>query len=185
MKADHLGYLPLYTLLENRSSTIDLALMMIEKYPASLQHRSVGSYLPLYVECFSQCRAFLILTLLEMNPEPLDAKMIDAILNRAHKSDFHRYVPLLSIIFSTHPMKLYDAQSIIRSNDIRLDPYYRRRILKLLPRHINITDLPTHNADFRQLNWKPRAAMMMLLSQIKIQHGPNIAAALVGSSLAQ
>jgi hypothetical protein len=52
-------------------------------------------------------------------------------------------------------------------DDFQEYPEYRRRILNLLPHHVFT---PAHKSDYRDLNWQPRAAMMMLLSQMKIQH---------------
>jgi hypothetical protein len=57
----------------------------------------------------------------------------------------------------------YDSQ---QEADIRADPLYRRRILHLLPRQVFT---PTHDADYRDLNRKPRTAMIMFLLQMKIQ----------------
>jgi hypothetical protein len=53
--ADDHGYLPLHTLLWNKSSPIELVLTLIEKYRAALQHKSEYGYLPIHVECKERC----------------------------------------------------------------------------------------------------------------------------------
>jgi ankyrin repeat protein len=68
------GYLPLHSLLWNKSSSMDDALMMIEKYPAALQHHTstrYQNYLPLHIECKSQCRSTIISKCIELYPEAL------------------------------------------------------------------------------------------------------------------
>jgi hypothetical protein len=57
--------------------------------------------------------------------------------------------------------------------------------MNLLPHHVFT---PTHEIDYRDLNWQSREAMMMLLSQIKIQQQDSSAnmksnAAAVGMTL--
>jgi hypothetical protein len=158
------GYLPLHRLLSNSSSTIGDALMMMEKYPAILKHRSYHG-LPLHIECEFQSRPAIILKCIELYPEALDYNMISYLLNRkVIVSDFHRYADVLIAIFTAHPMSFYDNDNDLRS-DVRSDPCYRRRTLNLLPHHIFS---PRHESDYRDLNWQPRAAMMMLLLQIKV-----------------
>jgi ankyrin repeat protein len=70
--ADREGYLPLHRLLNNASSSIEVAMMMIEKYPAALKHQ--GNYkadLPLHIECNHQCRSIIISKCIELYPESL------------------------------------------------------------------------------------------------------------------
>jgi hypothetical protein len=82
-----------------------------------------------------------------------------------NKGNFLTYAPALSVIFTARPMSLYDREASLKY-DIRDDPHNRRRILNLLPRHVFT---PIYDTDYRDLNWKLRAAMLMLLSQMKIQ----------------
>jgi hypothetical protein len=63
--------LPLHIVLANTSSSIDDALMMIDKYPAALQHQSNYVYLPLHIECMTQCRSAIISKIIELYPEAL------------------------------------------------------------------------------------------------------------------
>jgi hypothetical protein len=72
-KADKEGYLPLHRLLENASSSsIEDALMMIEKYPAALQlQTSEYGHLPIHIECQGQCRSSVVLRCTELYPEAL------------------------------------------------------------------------------------------------------------------
>jgi hypothetical protein len=76
------------------------------------------------------------------------------------------FIVALSIISTAYPMSLYNPNTNIKP-DIRYNPYCRRQLLNNLhPR--DLFD-PTHEACYGDLNWKPRAAMMMLLSQMKMK----------------
>jgi ankyrin repeat protein len=165
---DEEGNLPLHRLLENKSSSINDALMMIEKYPAALKQRKFNgwlkTYLPLHVECENQCRSPIISKCISRYPESLDDVAVSLIFQKVNQENFHEYSSLLSMVLTARPMSLYHRGSS-SSHDMRDDPYYRRRILHLLPRHVYT---PTHDADYQDLNGQPRAAMMMLLSQMKI-----------------
>jgi hypothetical protein len=168
--ADNTGLLPLHMLLVYGQPSVDLALLLIEKCPASLKHpaviestQSVG-ILPIYTECHNQCRPTIISKCLELYPESLDEKVVYLIMNKVNESNFRRFSSVLSTVFTHSPLSLYHLHN---GNDVRRVPYYRRRILSMIPRH-KLTAI--HVVDFEDLNWKPRAAMAMLLSKIKIQH---------------
>jgi ankyrin repeat protein len=161
--SDTQGSLPFHLLLYNENSSVEDALMMMEKYPAALQH-FCGDYLPLHIECGTQCRAVIISKHIEIYPESLDENAIDLIISKIDKTNFNRYTSVLSIVFTARPMSLYNHDPSIK-HDIRFDSTYRRRILNLLPLRV-LT--PIHYADYRDLNWQPRAAMMMFLSQMQI-----------------
>jgi hypothetical protein len=162
-KVDTWRYLLLHRLLWNEiklkeSSCIEDALMMIEKYPAALQHRNLEGYLPLHIECKYKFRSTIILKCEELYPGGLDDRAVAMILKRIDESNIRDY-----------------AQ--------RKHPRYRRRVLNLLQRHVFT---PKHESDYRDLNWQPRAAMMMFLSQIQQsrQQQGNAALVLVESLLA-
>jgi hypothetical protein len=141
--------------------------VLIEKYPVAVKHRNEYNNLPLHIECNHQCRSSIILKYLELYPEALDDKAVFTIISRIEKNNLFTYFHVLLIVFTARPMSLYDRDTYqVLVDDIRDDPYCRRRILNLLPRHV-LTQ--THKSDNRDLNWRPRAAMMMLLSQTKIQ----------------
>jgi ankyrin repeat protein len=161
------GNLPLHGLLNNKSSSISDALMLIEKYPAALQHhQSVQHYLPLHVECSQQCRSVIISKCIEIYPEAVDDDVIAITLKHVNKYNYELYLPALVVFFAALPMKLYQYRYSAVEYDIRDDLYYRRRILNLLPRHVFT---PTHEADYRNRNWHPRSSVMMLLSRMKIK----------------
>jgi hypothetical protein len=61
--------LPLHKLFRNKGSSIDDALILIEKYPAALQHSGRIGYLPLHLECVGQCRSTIISKCIELYPE--------------------------------------------------------------------------------------------------------------------
>jgi hypothetical protein len=66
------GHIPLHLLLWNDSSSMDVALMMIEEYPGALYHRnSKNERLPLHIECHHQCRPIIIAKCIELYPESL------------------------------------------------------------------------------------------------------------------
>jgi hypothetical protein len=165
---DETGNLPLHLLLWNDLSMIDDALTMIEKYPEAIQHRGRLGFLPLHFECNQRCRPSIIMRCIELYPESVDDGIIDSVLDKINEHNYHRgsgYRSVDTMIFTIRPMSLYQLRPS-NINDIRTNPDYRRQILNLLPRHV-VTH--QHELDYRDLNWQPRAAMMMLLSQMKIQ----------------
>jgi hypothetical protein len=157
--------LPLNRLLRNRSSSIDDALMMINKYPEAVTHRGRNREFPIHNECRVQCRSTIIAKCIELCPESIDEDLFMIICCKVDRNNFQNYASVLSLIFNTHPMSLYNPTEL---HDIRHDLYYRRKILNLLPRHVFTPTMP-HDADSRDLNWQPRAAMMMLFGQIQQQ----------------
>jgi hypothetical protein len=165
-KADWLNYLPLHKLLWNESSTVEDALMMIDKYPAALERRDFDGYFPVHIECKVLCRSAIISKCIELYPQAFDEFVIRLVIMKVnHHKNFRHYAPVLSLVFTGRPMSLYTHHANLKE-DIRKLPDTRRRILNLLPRRVFT---PTHESDYRDLNWQPRAAMMMLLSQMKIQ----------------
>jgi hypothetical protein len=177
-QVDEIGFLPLHRLLTNESSSIDDALMMIEKYPVALQHYVIFEderIYALHIEIFYQCRVIILSKCIELYPEALNKRAINSIMFNINGNNFDVFASVLSMIFIARPTSLYwydkeddvDEDDTVIEYDIRDDPYYRRRILdNLLPHHVFT---PTHESDYRDLNWQPRAAMIMLLSQMKIQ----------------
>jgi hypothetical protein len=159
------GCLPLYLACDNKLSSIDDVLMMIEKYPAALQRETIYGILPFHIECMNQCRSIIIAKCIELYPACLDDRAINMLMTIIDKSNFSSYSSVLSIMFITRPMSLYDRDTY-SSNDTREEPTCRRRILSLLPRHVFT---PTHESDYRDLNWQPRAAIMLLMSQMTIR----------------
>jgi hypothetical protein len=166
---DEKGYLPLHSLLANAllSSSIDDALVMIEKYPAAVKlELRLQGILPIHLECMNRCRPTIISKCIELYPESLDNNTILTILRKINKSNFNAYASVLSTLFTVRPMSLYDRDTFV-GDDLRLKSTYRRRILNLLPGHVFLDSL-IHDADYRDLNWDSREAMMMLLSQMKM-----------------
>jgi ankyrin repeat protein len=160
------GDLPLHMILENELSPTDVALLMIEMYPKALRIRGTHNNIPIDIECMNQCRASVISKFIELDPEFLNDYTTAMIVRKMNKSNFRRYVSSLAVVFTARPMSLYAPAYACK--DARNDPAIRRRILHLLPHHV-IT--PIHDADYRDLNWQPRVAMMMLLSQIRQRSG--------------
>jgi ankyrin repeat protein len=70
--SDNNRNLPLTWLFINASSTIEDALMLIEKYPAALRHQNIHGNLPLHYECGKQFRSSIVSKCIECHPESLD-----------------------------------------------------------------------------------------------------------------
>jgi hypothetical protein len=145
--------------------------MMINKYPEALKHEHHFHYLPIHIECSCQCRATIIEKCIELYPEGLDDQVFLIIVRslsvKLSLSSFHAYSPTLSIVLTLRPMCLYNDHDIRFYNAVRVSPYCRRKILSLLPRLIFT---PRHDTDYRDLNWKYRGVITMLLSQIRRQN---------------
>jgi hypothetical protein len=167
--ANRQGHLPLHKMFANKSATIDDTLMMIEKYPTALRHRiALGddANLPLHMEFINRSRPPIIAKLIELYPEALDDRAIAIIVNKVDRGNIRKYASVLATIFTARPMLLYEQDTIpaIHFHNITKDAYGLRRILNVLPRHVFT---PIHESDYRDLNWRPRAAMVRLLSQIQ------------------
>jgi ankyrin repeat protein len=78
--------LPLHLLLMSKSSTIDDALMMIEKYPEALRHLNAKGLFPLHIECKNQCRSSIISKCIEIYPQALE------------RADDNGYLPLHLVV---------------------------------------------------------------------------------------
>jgi hypothetical protein len=153
---DDYGSLTLHLLLKNRNSTIEDALMMMEKYPKALQHRDGNQDLPLHIECNNRFRSSIISKCIEIYPQSLDKNKI---IKGSPGS-------ILSTIFTAPPLSWLEREMRPPFYEIRANSDIRRRVLHLLPHHVFT---PTRVAYYRDQNWKHRAAMLMLLSQKKIQ----------------
>jgi ankyrin repeat protein len=164
--ADQNGYLPLHELLRNESSSIESSLLVLEKYPQALQHRGDDGFLPFYIECSKRARPAILMKCLRHHPEALNDDTVFLIMTHINKRNYREYASVLSIIFTAYPMSLYEFPETYLEDDIRKYPYMRRKILNLLPRFVFTA---SHESDYRDLNWQPRAAIMMLLSQMMIQ----------------
>jgi hypothetical protein len=102
------GCVPLHRLLENRSSSIDVALMMIEQYPAALQHGNTHGKLPIHFECSHQCRLEVLRRCIELYPESLEIRdrdrnaplmiIVKRILRRDSLDLLHRRLPAISLL---------------------------------------------------------------------------------------
>jgi hypothetical protein len=68
---DEYGNLPLHVLLQKPSSSDELAMVIIEKYPAALQHQNENGYLPIHIECEELCRSEILSKCIELYPESL------------------------------------------------------------------------------------------------------------------
>jgi hypothetical protein len=67
------GSSPLHMLLRNTTSSIDAALMLIQKYPEALRRAETGGdrYLPIHIECANQSRAAILSKCIEIYPKSL------------------------------------------------------------------------------------------------------------------
>jgi hypothetical protein len=158
--ADEHGHLPLHTLLMNKLSCVNAALLIIDKYPGALKHRGNYGHLPYTFEHWYHFRPSILLKCIELYPESAgDNFEIFHIIRKLDKSNFHQYADVISVIIANNPWSAYFCGGH--------DPYIHRRILNnIVPRHVFAL---TGDEDYRDLNWQVRAAMIMLLSQMKIQ----------------
>jgi hypothetical protein len=112
-------------------------------------------------------RSCIILKCIELCPVFFNDRVIKYIVVNIDKNSFQQNATILSITFTVRPVSLYNRDNY-GENDIRYDHYYRRRILNDLIPHQAFT--PTHDTDYYQdLKRHTRAAMMISLSQMKIQ----------------
>lgn len=173
--ADGEGKLPLHILLQNSQSNEADALQLIDKYPFALKqlswHGWIKNYLPIHIESENRCRPVILLKCIELYPESLDEILISSILQRVNQTTFRAYSDILLRIFIARPMSLY--QRALSAEDLacdslnrRMDPTCRRKILNLLPQYAFAS---THVADYCDLNWQSRSAMVLLLLQIQNQ----------------
>jgi hypothetical protein len=132
---------------------------MIDLYPSPVKHQNSFGDLPTHSECKFQCRPAIIAKLIELYPESCDNAVFEEVIPNVDTYNFHEFSSLLKIMYTFKPMSLYRRLGYV------LDIDCRRRVLHLLPRH---AFTPTHDVDYQDLNWQPRAAMMMILSQMKI-----------------
>jgi hypothetical protein len=163
--ADRCDALPLQKLLSNQLSSASDALAMIEAYPVAVKRRNGFGTLPFHIEFQTQRRPSILAKCVELYPESIDQIIFFKFIRKISQRNFSTFISVLSILFTARPMMLYDHH-VSRDGIITVDPYIRRKVLNnLLPRQVFT---PTHDADYQDLNWQPRYAMMMFLSQIKI-----------------
>jgi hypothetical protein len=70
-RADDQESLPLHRLLWKEFSSIDDALMMIEKYPVAVRRSDKYECVSLHIECMNQCRSSIVWKCIELYPEAL------------------------------------------------------------------------------------------------------------------
>jgi hypothetical protein len=160
--------LPLHRLLRNSSSSTDDVLMMIKKYPAALKHYDSNGILPIHIECDRKCRSSVLSKCVRLFPETLDDKVITKVINKVGENSCSEHGKSFMVVIAHRPMSLYQPYNNIR-DDIRKNPTFRRKVLTELLRCPSKFCFSTHEADYRELNWQPRAAMITLLSQMKTQ----------------
>jgi hypothetical protein len=121
----HLGYLPLHCLLWNNLSSIEDAVMMMEKYPAALEYLSRDHFLPIHIECLYRCRSSLIAQFVNVYPEGLS------------QADIYGHTPLHWLLYNTSS-STDDALLLIETNPA---------VLKLRSNH---NQLPIHLEGVKQ-----------------------------------
>jgi hypothetical protein len=101
--------MPLHMLLENPLASINDMILMMEEYPAALEHRRcVGSHhLPLHIECSNLCRSSIISKCIELYPEALVL------------GDWHWYLPIHTAI-ANHNATIDGLLILMESNPASL-----------------------------------------------------------------
>jgi hypothetical protein len=173
-KADCFSNLPLHVLLLNRSSPAELAFYMINKYPAALQQRSGdgwNSFLPLHMECMSQCRSSIIAMCIELYPESL------------RTADDGGYLPLHSVLWNSSSsvedalmmIEMHPRGLEVQENDgnlpLHIECMYKSRLsiiskcIELYPEALSTTDLqgclPLHRLLLNNQSSANQASMLI------------------------
>jgi ankyrin repeat protein len=170
------GCLPLHLLLWNDKSSIEVALMMIMKYPPALTSKDKSGYLPIHVECHSQCRVVVIRTFVRLNSIVLGSKdsrfktplaiVLDRIRQAGNESEIYDCLPAITYLATVTDenscANLVLEVAPCRRGCNRLTENLKRRILLNLVPDDKIAD-SKQRREKQDLNWQPRSSMMMLL----------------------
>jgi hypothetical protein len=165
------GYLPLHNLLWSERKSNNVALMVIEKYPAALRHQQNKLFqLPLHVECGNQCRPAIVSKCIELYPESLvmaDSRgylPFHASLD-PQRSNARRASSILHLLLAAHPTAFYypPHDPVIDKLDAIKSPDLRRKIFNLHPSCLSSI---AHVQSYHDLNWQSRFSLLQLWLQI-------------------
>jgi hypothetical protein len=106
---------------------------------------------------------------IKLRPDAIDFTTFNFIMTHVNRDNFHEYSLSLSIVLTALPLSFY-YEYVYEYCEITKHSHFRRKILNLLPSTLFTLK---HDTDYRDLNWQSRAAMIMLLLQIKIQRQSN------------
>jgi hypothetical protein len=174
--------LPLHQLLSSSVSTIDDALMMIDKNPQALKHKnnsyySTDMYLPIHIESSKGCRSAVLLKCIKLYPESLSVCDGDGDIpwTIALKKQFlfsydiirNLHMSLFTLL-SAHPASFYHPphDPLIDKLPMMKDPSSCRLILNLLPSCLSSA---AHLQAYHDLNWQPRSSLLHLWLQIRLK----------------
>jgi hypothetical protein len=173
--------LPLHRCLSNSRSSVETALMMIEKYPAAVKHQNFFNRLPIHVECKFLCRLAVIRQCVELYPSSLQlqdydlktplTRVIYQIYATRTVIEVYKFLPALSCLANANPTSysklivdpgveyVHRAWYICWSQD-----YLRYRILLNLALDEKLPpDFLLQKCD---LNWQPRSSLIHLMLQM-------------------
>jgi ankyrin repeat protein len=169
--------LPLHHLLANgeKKSTVEDALVMIEKYPAALREQNNDGNLPLHIECNTEGRSSIISKCIELYPESL--KIADEDGNSPlHLLLLHRKswesTELLLAMIENYPAAL---QHCNRSKRLplhsacfnRCPPVIISKCIELFPEAVsnedNLGHLPLHSCLLNDRTHNPGTDLALML----------------------
>jgi hypothetical protein len=175
--------LPLHRLLSNQVSSIEDALMMIEKYPQALKLKNHSSWrstdldLPIHIECYMQCRPAVLSKCIELYPQSLNISDADGnipwivALNKMYLFSYDSVYELrksLLVLLLANPACLYQPldDPVIDKHPMMQDAGCRRLILNLPPSCLLSME---HKQAYHDLNWQPRSSLLHLWLQIRLK----------------
>jgi hypothetical protein len=160
----------------NESSSVEVALMLMEKYPAELQHTNKYDDLPIHLECKKQCRVAVIRRCFEIYPHSVmeieDGYIhpMELILWRigttANRYNTHRFIPVLSFLVQVNPIAFVELVCSPRPNSSSLENYdlrMQRILMNLISGNMLSEEMRKVQRNF---NWHPRSSLLYLMLQL-------------------
>jgi ankyrin repeat protein len=185
------GCLPLHLLLWNDQSAVEVTLLMIRKCPDTLTAKDYSGYLPINVECHSQCRVAVIRQCVELFPQSLESKDSRGKTPFTILLDQIRQANRISTIYTCLPAILYVADATKNTysasyTKLIVEPCFREfdKLTATLKRRILLNLAPNDKLSQEKcdLNYQPRSSLLMalyliaelwsILQQETIEEGP-------------
>jgi ankyrin repeat protein len=179
--ADRQKYMPLHRLLSNKSSSVDVALKMIEKYPGAVKYRLGNGDFPIHIECKSQCRLDIVRICIHYYRESLAPTggantPLDIVVKRILEVDLdsgnqYELIPILSFLANSNPSYyvkiIFDLQTDTANLSFHQNDFNRRLLLNVVPAQMLNALTPALREAHDDLNWKPRSSLIFLLLEIR------------------
>jgi hypothetical protein len=178
---DNMSHLPLHLLLRNTSSSTEVALYLIDRFPEALRRAECNGNLPIHLECLFQCRIEVISKCLELYPDsariPNDKEGMPftIILHRAARliwkarEVMRNHQKILSVILPLFPRAFYYPLDKPLVNDVPKYFGFKRMVFNLLPSCLSFPEHSHHHQiiqSYHDLNWEPRSPLLYLWLQL-------------------